>query len=117
MARAHAVGGWVVLAAVLVFLGTAVAGARSKVPARLFDRARVGLVALVALQVVLGAIAYAIGKRPEEQLHILYGIAALMALPLAERFAQEAPAPARAGTLAIAAAVMLALVARSFGTG
>ena len=117
MAGAHAAGGWVVLFAIVCFLGTAVAVTRSKVAPCWLDRARNGVVALIGVQIALGVIAYATGARPGEPLHLLYGVAALAALPLAQRFAQDAPASARAGTLAVAAAVMLALVGRSFGTG
>ena len=117
MARAHAAGAWVVLVAVACFIAIAIVTARLKAPARLLDGARRAVIALIGVQVALGAIAYAIGGRPEEPLHLLYGIAVLAALPLAQGFSREAPAAARAGTLAVAAAIMLALVGRSFGTG
>jgi hypothetical protein len=98
------------------FLAAALLFARVTQPRPWFDVVGKGLVALLAVQLVLGLLAYSSGGRPEEFLHVLYGAAALAVLPLARSFASEAPSRARAGTMAVAAAGMLALVWRAFST-
>jgi len=42
---------------------------------------------LILAQVVVGAIVFASGKRPSIELHYLYGLVILLALPAAETFA------------------------------
>jgi heme A synthase len=75
------------------------------------------LVGLVALQAVVGALAYAGGDRPGDSLHLLYGAVSLGVLPAAHRFSSEAPPRGRAWTFAVAGLFLLLIVWRLFTTG
>jgi hypothetical protein len=79
--------------------------------------ARRTVVALIGLEAVAGAILYGTGHRPQESLHLLYGVAALVALPFASYFAAEAPPRPRAAVLAFAGILTLGILFRSFVTG
>ncbi len=72
---------------------------------------------LLLLQVSLGALLYAMGDRPAEGIHVLYGALVAGVIPLAQVFSSEAPAKARAGVLAVAAVVTLGLLWRLLDTG
>lgn len=78
---------------------------------------RIGLLVLIGAEIVLGAVTYATGARPDESLHLLYGVLLVGALPLANRFAEEAPPKPRATVLAVTGIVMLLLLWRLVGTG
>jgi hypothetical protein len=81
------------------------------------ERLRIGLTAIIGLQVVAGALDLATGARPAEGLHLLYGIAALAALPIAGTFAADAPPTARAWVLASTCGLLLLLAWRLASTG
>jgi hypothetical protein len=117
MTEAHAVGSVVVLVAAAGFFVFALYSARTGAHSGLLMRFRVGLIGITAVQLALGALLYATGERPAESLHILYGVAALAAIPLAATFALEAPPKARAGALAAGAGLMLAMIWRLWVTG
>jgi hypothetical protein len=96
MAQVHATFGVTLIALTGVFtVAAAVAGAVAGGGTWL-ERSRLVLTALLAAQVLLGLVSYAAGDRPGENLHILYGLAAVSFLPFAGSFAAEAPrGPAR----------------------
>jgi hypothetical protein len=81
------------------------------------DRLRLGLTGLIGLQIVGGLFVLAQGARPAEGLHFLYGIAAVVLLPLTGTFASEAPPRPRAWVLAGACVLMLLLSWRLASTG
>jgi hypothetical protein len=117
MSQAHAIGSVIVLAAAAIFFAFALYSARTGAQGGILMRLRIGVVGLTAAQIALGVALYAKGERPDESLHILYGVAALAALPLAATFAFEAPPKARAGALAAGAGLMLAMIWRLWVTG
>jgi len=81
------------------------------------DLLRRVVLALIAVQVALGAAAWLGGDRPRESLHLLYGIGLLALLPLAQSFAEDAPPNLQRGVVAAAAVVGLLLGWRLFVTG
>jgi hypothetical protein len=80
-------------------------------------RLRLGVEALLLVQVALGALLYVAGGRPGELLHLVYGIAILGVLPLATTFASDAPPRSRSWVLAVAGLVILLLAWRLLSTG
>lgn len=80
-------------------------------------RGAILLIAMLLVQVLVGAIVYASGTRPREGLHLLYGVAILGVLPLAFSFASEAPPRPRSGVMAIGGAITLLLAWRLLSTG
>jgi heme A synthase len=58
---------------------------------RAFRRAWGGLFALTLLQALLGMASFALGGRPQEFLHIVYGLFALALLPVAYFTSQPGP--------------------------
>jgi hypothetical protein len=72
---------------------------------------------LVAVQILSGVVLYGTGQRPAESLHLLYGAAALAAVPFGSYFAAEAPPRPRAVVLAAAGVLTLGIIFRSFVTG
>jgi len=117
MSQAHAIGSVIVLAAVAIFFLFALYSARTGAHGGILMRLRIGVIGITAAQLALGALLYANGQRPAESLHILYGVVALAAIPLAATFAYEAPPKARAGALAAGAGLMLAMIWRLWVTG
>jgi hypothetical protein len=123
----HAALGIVVLAGAVVFTVAAAAAARfsSVGPSAAapggkiawLERFRVGLTAAIVVQMALGAVLYAQDYRPGETIHLLYGLAAVVALPLGSVFASEAPGRARLWVLAIAGAATAGTLWRLWGTG
>jgi hypothetical protein len=75
------------------------------------------LTSLIALQGLSGLVLYGSGHRPQESLHLLYGLAGLVALPFGSYFAAEAPPRPRAVVLAAAGVLTLGIFFRSFATG
>jgi hypothetical protein len=75
------------------------------------------LMSLVAVQLLSGVLLYGTGHRPAESLHLLYGAAALAAVPFGSYFAAEAPPRPRAVVLAAAGVLTLGIIFRSFVTG
>jgi hypothetical protein len=117
MTQAHVVGSVVVLVAAAAFFIFALYCARTGAHGDALVKMRMGVVGIAALQVALGALLYATGRRPAESLHILYGVVAVAAIPLAASFAFEAPPKAKAGALAGGAGLMLAMIWRLWVTG
>jgi hypothetical protein len=116
LAQLHTIGASAVLIAVV---GTSAAAAviALRGGSRWTDRLRIGLTLVIGLQVAIGAIAFLSGSRPAEWLHLLYGVAAVAALPLAGSFAAEAPPPDRAWVLVGACGLLLLLAWRLASTG
>ncbi|MDP9225119.1 MAG: hypothetical protein M3P18_14990, partial [Actinomycetota bacterium] len=72
---------------------------------------------VVVLQALVGALLFAGGQRPQESLHLLYGVAALGVLPFGSFFAAEAPPRPRATVLAVTGFLTVGILFRSFVTG
>ncbi len=117
MAEVHYALGIVVLAATALFTLTAGGLAFSTGATAWLEWARTGLLVLVAAQIVLGAVVFGTGRRPQEPLHFLYAVLLLGVLPLASRFAAEAPPKPRAAVLGVAGAVMVGIAWRLLVTG
>jgi len=66
-----------------VSFGAFLFGARrpGRALARLVDLSVIGAVALIVLAMVAGALIFIVGERPQQILHLAYGLAALAALP------------------------------------
>jgi type IV secretory pathway VirB2 component (pilin) len=71
----------------------------------------------VVVEVLGGALLFGTGHRPQESLHLLYGVAAAVVLPFGSLFAVEAPSRPRAGVLAAAGLLTVGILFRSFVTG
>ncbi|HEX5396827.1 MAG TPA: hypothetical protein VFX74_07000 [Candidatus Limnocylindria bacterium] len=113
----HAILGSVVMAAAAVFvIGAGSAGWLDRSHS-LVRRAAWVLVGVLVIQVLIGAILYLGGSRPAEGLHLLYGVAILLALPFASSFASEAPPRSYSGVLAVGGLVILLLAWRLLSTG
>ncbi|MGH2749888.1 MAG: hypothetical protein ACRDK3_03295 [Actinomycetota bacterium] len=117
MTQLHAIGSVVLLVAAAAYFLFALYSARTGVHGPALMKLRLGVVGLAAAQLAVGAVLYATGRKPAETLHILYGIVAVAALPIAATFAQEAPPKARAGALAAGAGLMLVMIWRLWVTG
>ena len=68
----------------LLAFGAFVSGARRLgwALARVVDLAVIGAVALIVVEMVAGALIFIGGERPQQILHLAYGVAALAALPV-----------------------------------
>ena len=113
----HGLGSVVTLGAIVAFGLAATVIAIADRFHSVLSRMRTLLLGVIALQAVLGAVTWLSGTHPRDDLHLLYGVVLLAALPLADSFAEDAPPRARAGVWAVAAAVALALVWRLSVTG
>ncbi|HET9614670.1 MAG TPA: hypothetical protein VFP22_07645 [Candidatus Limnocylindrales bacterium] len=89
MSEAHQIVGDVAFAATIVLVvaaGWSLLAARRTGAQRdhrfAVDRAVLLLVAVVAANVLLGAVLFATGSRPADGLHLLYGAVALVAVPV-----------------------------------
>jgi hypothetical protein len=87
------------------------------------DRLLLAVESVAAVNVAIGGLLYATGNRPIDQLHLLYGLAALVTLPLGWWFGGRPNADGtssrrrRDGWVTIAAAVLLGVTLRLFMTG
>jgi hypothetical protein len=116
MAQLHAVGASIVLGAVLV-TGLLAIFAALQGGSPWTDRLHGGLTVVIGLQVAGGVTLYVSGARPNESLHLLYGLAVMAILPLASTFAAEGPPRPRAWLLVASCAILLALAWRLASTG
>jgi hypothetical protein len=130
MTDAHALLARVVLAATIAML---LVGLWSRVSARrsegrvdhrfAVDRLVLLVVGLVAANGFVGALLFAGGSRPADALHLLYGPAALVTLPVGVWLSRRgrdftgAAGPRRDGWLVAGAVVLLGLELRLFMTG
>jgi heme A synthase len=117
MGHVHAAFGLAIMASTALFTLTAGGLALTTGSTTWLEWARNGLLTLIAIQILIGAIVYLDGWRPQEPLHFLYGAILLGILPLASTFASEAPPKPRSAVLAIAGLVMLVLLWRLLETG
>ena len=117
MQAVHAAGGMLLFGVTGAFALAALALTARSGAQPWFEWARRALTFLLLLQLGLGALLFATGDRPAEGIHVLYGVLVAGVLPLAQTFSSEAPAKARAGVLAVAAAVTFGLLWRLAGTG
>jgi hypothetical protein len=87
------------------------------------DRLVLLAVGLIAANGIVGSFLLAGGSRPADALHLLYGPAALVTLPIGVWLSRRgadvagAPAPRRYGGLVVAAVVLLGIELRLFMTG
>ena len=83
---------------------------------RLYDRLQTVLVGLVVLAAAAGAALFALGQRPSDGLHLLYGGVALVVIPLARSY--RSGAGRRDSILMLLAVVVLGgVLFRLFSTG
>lgn len=83
----------------------------------LFRRATYAVVVFIGVECLLGLVMYIIGARPYEEVHLIYGAGALLALPFfifVETTAKKRPAM---GSYIWAFALMVAIFVRSIMTG
>ena len=78
---------------------------------------RRGLMGVILVQVLTGIVLYGTDHRPTESLHLVYGAAALAAIPFGSYFAAEAPPRPRAVVLGAAGILTLGILFRAFVTG
>jgi heme A synthase len=84
---------------------------------RWFRRGAYAVTAFIGVECVIGLAMYAIGSRPHEEVHLIYGAGALLALPFfifVETTAKKRPAM---GSYIWAFALMVAIFLRSIMTG
>ena len=99
------------------FTGVAVFAGATRGSRPWLEWLRRALTLLMLVEVLAGAVLYGAGHRPEESLHLLYGIAGLVALPFGSYFAAEAPPRPRAIVLAVGGILTMGIFFRSFATG
>lgn len=97
LVQVHHWVGWAALIAGLVLGAVAlyVGVIRHRDATPHFRRGVLLVFGLVLVQGALGALLYALGGRPFEQVHLIYGVGAILALPFfmyVERTAQKRPA-------------------------
>lgn len=117
LAELHGLGSLITLAAVAAFAIAAAAVAYLDRFHPALARLRNVLLGVIALQILIGAGTWLSGARPRDDLHLLYGAALLVALPLAGSYVTDVPPRAKAGVLSVAALVGLALIWRLSSTG
>jgi hypothetical protein len=117
MVALHAAAGWIVLLLTAALIVVAFVVARLLGHRAWLETAWKVVVGAVALEASIGIILYATGDRPKETLHLLYGVVAVVALPAASSFAQDAPPKARSWVLVVGGAFTLLMVWRLFSTG
>jgi hypothetical protein len=81
------------------------------------DRSLLVLEALIGLNVALGLILLAAGRRPEDPLHLLYAVAALVTLPAAWWWGGRGDRRRRDAWVTVSALVLLGIEARLLMTG
>lgn len=129
----HGALGWALLALAVVLLLAAgwsyVIGRRGGLRTHRFlvDRLALAAVGLAALGAALGLVLVVFGSRPSDVLHLVYGTAAVLVLPVAvvlgtparERAAAGGAtrSPARDAWLAAGAAALAGIAIRLIGTG
>jgi hypothetical protein len=83
---------------------------------RLFDRLQIVVVLMIALAIAAGAVTFALGARPADGLHLVYGAVAIVLLPLARSF--RSGASRRDALLLLSACALLGgVLFRLFTTG
>jgi hypothetical protein len=78
--------GLLALVAAVVVIG-APAALRGRQPPAFYLGMQRGATVLVLAEVVLGAVLFAIGRRPQTNLHLVYALAALLVMPAARSLA------------------------------
>ena len=126
MDRLHAAGGPLLMAAVGVLAVGAVTvlvASRSGNPAieavgaGWVDRLRAALAILLVAEAAIGGVLFVRGGRPAEWLHVVYGIAVVVILPLAGSLATRRAHAVRTAVIAAGALVALILLWRLVSTG
>jgi hypothetical protein len=94
--EAHLVLGFglLALAAALALIGGYAAVRRGRPPARYLQLHRVAA-GLVLAEAFLGAVLFIGGRRPHVELHLVYAVAALLAMPAARAMGRRNPSRAR----------------------
>lgn len=117
MQEVHRTLAVVVLVMTAVFTLAAIVAASRGGSRAWLEWARRALMSVIALQVLSGIVLYGTHHRPSESLHLVYGVAALAAIPFGSYFAAEAPPRPRAVVLAAAGFLTLGILFRAFVTG
>lgn len=73
--------------------------------------------AAAGLQAVIGLVLLATGDRPSQWLHLFYGAATVVPVPIAERYARNSPARDATLVLLVGAAAMVLFGIRAITTG
>jgi hypothetical protein len=108
----------VVAVAAAATLVAAIALRAGSAPARAWvDRAILGALALVALDGLLGLTLVALGHAPTDLLHVVYGAAALLVLPVARYAGRARELRRRALWVAGGSVVLLGILLRLAQTG
>ena len=102
------------IAAILVV--AAPAALRGQPPAPLYPVLHRAVAWLIVAQVLLGALLFAIGRRPQDNLHLVYAFAAIPIMPLARAMARRDRSKARAYQLG-GTVLLLGVVFRLATTG
>jgi len=118
VSAAHATLAIVVAVAAAATLVAAIALRAGSAPARGWvDRAILGALALVALDGLLGLTLVALGHAPTDLLHVVYGVAALLVLPVARYAGRTRELRRRALWVAGGSVVLLGILLRLAQTG
>lgn len=118
MTQAH---GWlaivVLLAAVAALVGAIALRAGRRDAHRWVDRAILAALAVIALDGLLGLGLVALGHAPTDLLHVVYGVAALVVLPVARWAERSADRRRRALWIAGGSLVLIGILVRLAQTG
>jgi hypothetical protein len=117
MAAVHRSLAVVLLVAAGVFIVGAIVAALRHGSRPWLEWLRRTLTVLVVLETLAGIVVYGSGHRPDESLHLVYGLAAVVALPFGSYFAAEASSRPRAAVLGATGILTLGVFFRSFATG
>jgi hypothetical protein len=117
MLGTHAVLAWLAAAAALATLAAAIAAIAGVRGSRLWlDRAILVLVVAVLGTSLVGLTLPPPGRMPSDPLHVLYGVVALVALPIARYAGRGSPRLTGRYTL-VGSAFVIAVMLRLFMTG
>ena len=103
-------------AGVLLALTSLYAVVVGRYPRVVVDRIVLGQLLVTLLTGLAGGGVFATSRPPSDALHVLYGVAALAATPVARYVAREGTPRRRGSLMLVGSVVLLAVVARAFMT-